>query len=161
MNWRRDSSGRGRHLSPPMLMRFINFWPPLLFSGIHVVSSDPGMRNVVVELRLTFWNRNAAGTQFGGNIYSMTDPFYPLMLMANLGAGYAIWDQDAHIRFVTPGKSALRAVFHLSDEKLAEIRLATAGDRKYLADFEVRISDLHDTLVATVRKVIYIRPYQV
>jgi hypothetical protein len=147
-------------MSPGNLMRLINFWPPLLFAGIHVLSYDRGLRNVEVGLRLTFWNRNAAGTQYGGNIYSMTDPFYPLMLMANLGPGYAIWDESAHIQFITPGKTSLRAKFHLTDDMLAEIRTATAGDHKYLAEFLVQIIDWQDRLVATVTKVIYVRPHQ-
>jgi hypothetical protein len=145
-------------MSPAMLMRFISFWPPMLFAGIRVRSYDRALRNAEIELRLTFWNHNAMGTQFGGSIYSMTDPFYPLMLMANLGPGYAIWDEAADIRFVAPGKTNLRAKFHLSEDMLAEIRAGTSGDRKYLANFLVPITDLHGTLVATIAKVIYVRP---
>ena len=145
-------------MPPATIMRFINFWPPMLFSGIHVVACDRLMRNVEVELRLAFWNHNAVGTQFGGNIYSMTDPFYPLMLMGNLGPGYAIWDQAAHIEFIAPGKTRLRAKFHLSEERIDEIRAATAGDKKFLAEFFVRITDADEALVATVKKIIYVRP---
>jgi len=150
----------GFSMSPAMIMRFISFWPPMLFAGIRVRSFDRAMRNAEIELRLTFWNHNAAGTQFGGSIYSMTDPFYPLMLMANLGPGYAVWDEAAAIKFIAPGTTSLRAKFHLSDEMLDEIRNATAGDRKYLANFAVPITDLHGSLVATVTKVIYVRPRQ-
>ncbi len=139
-------------------MRFINFWPPFLFAGIHVISFDPDMRHAEVGLRLTWWNRNRARTQFGGNIYSMTDPFYPLMLMAHLGPSYAIWDESARIEFITPGRTALRAKFHLSLEKIQEIRAATAGDGKYLAQFRVEIVDANNNLVANVDKVIYVRP---
>jgi hypothetical protein len=147
-------------MSPAMLMRLIGFWPPMFFSGIHVRSYDRALRNAEIELRLTFWNHNAAGTQFGGSIYSMTDPFYPLMLMANLGPGYAIWDEAAQIEFIAPGTTSLRAKFHLSEDMLTEIRSATAGDRKYLAKFIVSITDLHGRLIATVTKVIYVRPRQ-
>ncbi len=147
-------------MSPLMRMRIMNVWPPMLFAGIHVRSFDRAMRNAEIELRLTFWNHNVEGTQFGGSIYSMTDPFYPLMLIANLGPGYAIWDESAHIRFILPGRTSLRARFHLSDEMLATIRSATAGDHKYLARFLVPIVDLHGTTVATVAKVIYIRPLE-
>jgi len=41
---------------------------------------------------------------------------------------------------------------------LITIRSATAGDRKYLAAFIVQIRDLHGSLIATVRKIIYVRP---
>ncbi len=145
---------------PVKFMRVINFWPPLLFSGIHVISFGQDMRDIEVGLRLTWWNHNWVGTQFGGNIYCMTDPFYPLMLRANLGPDYAVWDESAHIEFITPGRTKLRAKFHLSPEKLEEIRTATAGDRKYLPRFKVEIFDTAGTLVATVDKVIYVRPKQ-
>ncbi len=147
-------------MSPAKFMRIINLWPPLLFSGIHVISFDRDMRSVEVGLRLTWWNHNWVGTQFGGNIYSMTDPFYPLMLRANLGPEYVIWDESAHIHFITPGRTKLRARFILSKEKLDEIRAATASDRKFLAEFSVEILDVNDTLIARVDKVIYVRPKQ-
>ena len=147
-------------MTPVRVMRLINFWPPLLFAGIHVISFDPEMRNAEIGLRLTWWNHNKAGTQFGGNIYSMTDPFYPLMLMANLGPGYTVWDQSAHIEFIKPGTTPLRAKFRLTEQVLTEIRAETAGDRKYLAKFLVEITDTAGTVVATVNKVIYIRPKQ-
>jgi acyl-coenzyme A thioesterase PaaI-like protein len=145
-------------MTPVKLMRLINFWPPLLFAGIHVISFEPDMRNVEVGLRLTWWNHNKVGTQFGGNIYSMTDPFYPLMLMANLGPGYTVWDQSAQIEFIKPGTTRLRAKFNLSESELSNIRQNTAGDRKYLSKFMVEITDANGLVVATVNKVIYIRP---
>jgi len=145
-------------MTPGLLMRLINFWPPLFFSGILVISFAQESRNVEIGLRLAWWNRNKAGTQYGGNIYSMTDPFYPLMLMANLGPDYAVWDESAQISFIIPGRTELRAKFHLSNEMLANIREATAGDRKYLANFTVEVKDMTNSLVATVDKVIYVRP---
>jgi hypothetical protein len=144
-------------MSPLNTMRIISFWPPMLFSGIRVLSYDRALRHAEIELRLTWWNRNKEGTQFGGAIYAMTDPFYPLMLMGHFGPGYAVWDESAHIQFVAPGTTNLRAQFNLTDDMLARIRAGTAGDRKYLAEFFVEIRDLHNKLVATVSKVIYIR----
>jgi len=60
----------------------------------------------------------------------MTDPFYMLMLMNNLGRDYIVWDKAASIRFRKPGKGRVRAEFRLSDEQLDEIRakLTTQGE---------------------------------
>jgi hypothetical protein len=147
-------------MPPGTFMRLINFWPPLLFCGIHVMSFSKNMREVEVGLRLTWWNHNYVGTQFGGNIYAMTDPFYPLMLRANLGPDFVIWDESAHIQFILPGTTKLHAKFSLSQAEIDNIRAETAGDRKYLARFTVEIRDASETCVATVDKVIYIRPKQ-
>jgi hypothetical protein len=45
----------------------------------------------------------------------MTDAFYRLMLMANLGHDYMVWDKSASIRCRKPGKGTVRAEFRLSD----------------------------------------------
>ena len=74
-------------------MRWINMWPPFLGAGIKVVRMDEDMRAVDVEMKLTRLNRNYVGTHYGGSLYSMADPFYMLMLIANLGREYIVWDR--------------------------------------------------------------------
>ena len=44
----------------------------------------------------------------------MTDPFYMLMLMENLGRDYIVWDKAASIRFRKPGKGKVKAEFRLT-----------------------------------------------
>ena len=56
--------------------------------GIRVKRIAPDMKAVDVEMKLRFWNANYVGTHFGGSLFAMTDPFYMLMLMANLGCDY-------------------------------------------------------------------------
>jgi hypothetical protein len=68
------------------LRRWINFWPPFLGMGIRIKHIAPDMKAVDVEMKLRFWNANYVGTHFGGSLFAMTDPFYMLMLMANLAA---------------------------------------------------------------------------
>ena len=63
----------------------INLWPPFLFTGIHVTDVSPDYRHVRVELRMRPWNRNYVGTHFGGSLFAMTDPFWMLTVMQNLG----------------------------------------------------------------------------
>src|SRR5271157_3379702 len=85
-----------------LMLRWINIWPPFLGAGIRVRWRSN--RHVDVELKLRAWNRNYVGTHYGGSLYSMTDPFYMLMLMENLGRDYIVWDKAASIRFRKPGK---------------------------------------------------------
>ena len=58
---------------------------------------------MVVQMRLRFYNRNYVGTHYGGNLFTMTDPFHMIMLMHRLGPGYNVWDQKAEITFLKPG----------------------------------------------------------
>lgn len=78
---------------------WINLWPPFLGSGIRVTRLDRDWKAVDVEMRLLVFNRNYVGTHYGGSLYSMTDPFYMLMLIENLGREYIVWDKSACIRF--------------------------------------------------------------
>ena len=68
------------------LRRWINLWPPFLGAGIRVKRIAPDMKAVDVEMKLRWWNANYVGTHFGGSLFAITDAFYMLMLMANLGA---------------------------------------------------------------------------
>jgi hypothetical protein len=93
------------------LLRFIRFYPPFLGAGIRLKSISEDMRTIEVEMPLRFWNRNYVGTQFGGSLYTMCDPFFMLILINNLGPDYIVWDKAATIRFKKPGKGLVQAVF--------------------------------------------------
>jgi hypothetical protein len=139
-----------------LMLRAINIWPPILGAGIRVKWS-PDHRGVDVAMKLRFWNRNYVGTHYGGSLYSMTDPFYMLMLMENLGPGYIVWDKAASIRFRKPGKGIVTAEFRLTDQQLADIRSQLAMQEKYEPTFLVEVRDEAGDVVAEVQKVIHIR----
>ena len=75
------------------MLRLMNRWPPLLGAGIRVVRIDAAMREIDVEMRMRRWNRNYVGAHFGGSLFAMTDPFYMMMVMENLGRGFVVWDK--------------------------------------------------------------------
>ena len=88
---------------------------------------QPDWKAIDVEMKLRFWNRNYVGTHFGGSLYSMTDPFYMLMLIENLGRDYIVWDKSAAIRFKRPGRGKMLAAFRLSDEQIERTGEGRAG----------------------------------
>jgi acyl-coenzyme A thioesterase PaaI-like protein len=136
-------------------LRHIGWWPPLLGAGIKLTRLDNDLREADVEMRLKRWNKNYVGVHFGGSLFSMTDPFYMLMLAANLGEEYVVWDKAASIRYRKPGKGRVRAEFRLTEEKLAEIRAAVKTDGRYDVRFLVEIKDEEGGVVAVVERVIY------
>ncbi len=138
-------------------MRWINMWPPFLGAGIKVMRMDDDMRAVDVEMKLTKLNRNYVGTHYGGSLYSMADPFYMLMLLANLGREYIVWDKAATIRFKKPGKGTVRAEFRLSEEQIEGVREKLKHQPKYEPTFLVEIKDAHGTVIAEVEKLLYVR----
>ena len=135
----------------------LNFYPPYLGAGIRVRHISADLREVKIRMGLGWYNRNYVGTQFGGSLYSMTDPFFMLMIMENLGRDYIVWDKAAHIDFVSPGKGPVFADFHLDEALLDEIRAHTASGGKYLPKLQVEVRDGEGTLVARVQKTLYVR----
>ncbi|MFK0085968.1 DUF4442 domain-containing protein [Pseudomonas sp. NPDC090755] len=135
----------------------LNIYPPYLGAGIRVQSVSPDLRQIKVRMGLRWFNRNYVGTQFGGSLYSMVDPFYMLMLMELLGREYIVWDKAASIDFIAPGKGPVFADLRIDDGLLDEIREHTAGGKKYLPRLQVDIRDAAGELVARVDKTLYVR----
>jgi acyl-coenzyme A thioesterase PaaI-like protein len=145
------------NLSARQLQMGMNLWPPFVGAGIRVRLISDDYKHVVVDMPLLWRNRNYVGTQFGGSLYSMTDPFYMLMLINQLGPRYVVWDQAASIRFVKPGRGRVTAEFRVGDEDIAEIQRQTAEGQKLLRDMRVDVVDDGGDLVAEVEKTLYIR----
>jgi len=139
------------------LRRWINLWPPFLGAGIRVTKIAPDMKSIDVEMKLRWWNANYVGTHFGGSLFAMTDAFYMLMLMANLGRDYIVWDKAASIRYRKPGKGTVRAEFRLSDAQLDDIRDKLKTLPKYEPTFQVEVKDESGEVVAAVEKLIHVR----
>jgi acyl-coenzyme A thioesterase PaaI-like protein len=138
-------------------LRFWNFWPPFFFSGIKLEEQSPDFRHIIVRLKLRFWNANFLGTQYGGLIFSMTDPFYMIMLIKNLPHNLAVWDKSAHIKYLKPGRTDLRAEFNLTQEDLDQI-LHDIKEKEHLEwSRTIEIKDLQGQVVAEVHKVISIK----
>src|SRR5947199_603866 len=113
------------------LRRGVNLWPPFLGAGIRVKRIASDMKAIDVEMKLRWWNANYVGTHFGGSLFAMTDAFYMLMLMANLGRDYIVWDRAARLRYRKPGKGTVRAEFRLTDAQLDDIRDKLNTQPKY------------------------------
>ncbi|WP_085581064.1 MULTISPECIES: DUF4442 domain-containing protein [unclassified Pseudomonas] len=147
-----------RRFGKARLMRwFLTFYPPYLGAGVRVRHISDDFRDIRVSMGLGWHNRNYVGTQFGGSLYSMVDPFFMLMLMENLGPRYIVWDKAADIDFISPGKGPVFARFSIDDALLDDVRRQTANGDKYLPQLQVDIHDGAGTLVARVGKTLYVR----
>lgn len=144
--------------SSPRLVRLaLNWWAPFRGAGIRVQHIAPDFRSVSVEMRLGRSNRSDAGTHSGGALYAMADPFFSLMLRANLGADYLVWDKAGSIDHVAPGRGRVWARFEVAAVDLDHIvRMTGAGD-KHLHLFKADIKDDDGMVVARIEKMIYVR----
>jgi len=135
----------------------LNLWPPFVGAGIRVRRIGSDWKEIDVEMKLRWWNRNYVGTHYGGSLYSLADPFFMVMLIENLGKGYIVWDKAASIRFRKPGRGTVSASFRLSDEQIGEIRRALNSQEKIERLFKIEVKDQFGSVVAEVEKLVHIR----
>ncbi len=141
-----------RHLGTLM-----NCWPPFLGAGIRVKRISADWKEVDLELKLRWWNANYVGTHYGGSLYSMTDPFYMIMLLENLGTDYVVWDKSATVRFLKPGRGTVLASFRITESEIAEIKKALKGEGKIERTFIVQVKDPDGMVIVDVEKLLHIR----
>ena len=138
----------------------MSLWPPFLGAGIRVKHIATDYKEVVVSMKLRWYNRNYVGTHFGGSLAAMTDPFYMLMLIHILGSEYIVWDKTSTIDFIAPGRGTVTAHFILRDDQIAEIKRQTANGDPYYPEFSVDIVNELGEVIATVEKKLYVRKTQ-
>ena len=144
-------------MRPSTFRRLLNLWPPFLFNSIRLLTLSDDWSEARVVLRLRPWNRNYVRTQFGGNLFAMTDPFWMLLAMHQLGRDYLVWDKAGAIDFVAPGREDVYAHFKLEPSVADELRQDAAGGGKVLRWFETEVTTASGEVVARVRKQLYVR----
>lgn len=143
---------------PARYLRIIgNMYGPYLGSSIRCTHVNDDYTELDVRMKLTWYNRNYVGTQFGGSLYSMTDPYYMLMLINNLGRDYIVWDKAAKIDFKKPGRGTVYAYFRLTREQIADIKRQADENPKYIFDLPVHVVDEKGVVVAEVVKTLYVK----
>jgi acyl-coenzyme A thioesterase PaaI-like protein len=144
-------------MRPWLLKHAMNIWGPFRGAGIVVTALAEDWSHARVVLKPGLLNRNYVGSHFGGSLYAMTDPFYMLMLMHRLGKGYRVWDRAASIEYLSPGRGTVSAEFLLDDQTVENIRQGATSGEALFPEFDVEVRDAGGTVVARVRKTIYVR----
>ncbi len=144
-------------LLPHLLKGRLSTYAPFVGAGIRMdlVDLDNGL--IVVSMPLTRLNKNIVGTQFGGSLFMMTDPFIMMLLMHKLGRDYVVWDKSACIDYIAPARSTVTARIKISTEEVLHIiELAKTGEAVF-RDYHIEITDADNHVIATVKKTLYIR----
>lgn len=140
-------------------LRHVGFYPPYVAAGIRVPVCDPEGGVYRAQMRLSFYNRNALGTHFGGSLYAMCDPFFALILIEQLGPGYEVWDKSAEIEFLSKGRGRVSATFEITPEEVAGIRDAADKGESVEPVFVSEVKDEQGKVVARVTKRIHVRKW--
>lgn len=149
--------GERRRFSAGTFARIMNLFPPFLGMGLRVKEFSDDWTVCRVELTLNRMNRNQQGTAFGGSIGAMSDAFHALLLMHQLGPDYNVWDKAAEIEYVSPGVSTVYGRFEVPREVAEQIREQAESGEKVLPWFETELTLADGTVVARVRRQLYVR----
>ncbi|KTD18701.1 Uncharacterised protein [Legionella lansingensis] len=147
-------------LSAAALRLILNCYPPFWGAGIHVEVITKDFSFARVSMVFRWYNKNYMRTQFGGSLYSMTDPFFALMLIHRLGPDYVVWDKHGEINYIKPGKTRVYADFSISEEELQTVKQVVAENGKHLPVFHTKIYDSSKEVIATIKKTLYVKRIQ-
>ena len=146
-----------RGISAKWLRHGSRLWGPYFGTGIRVKQFSDDFRHVVVSLKHKWYNGTGVGTHYGGSLFSMTDPFYMVMLLKILGPDYMVWDKKGSIEFMKAVRREVSAEFRLTEDRIREIIEKTDSGEPHNANFTVDITDGDGEVVAKVDKTVYIR----
>ncbi len=144
-------------LSNQTKIKLLNFYPPFVGAGIRVEYLSPDFKKAVIALKLRWWNQNMLGTHFGGSLMSMSDPFYMLLIMQNLGREYIVWDKASEIQFKKPGKGKVTCTFEIDDELILKLKTEADAHRKTEVILPLQILNAQGEVVCELKKTVYVR----
>ncbi len=148
-----------RFIAPHKALRWVaRLYPPWWGTAMRITDVHPDLRSMTIRMPLRWYNRNLVGTQFGGSLYSICDPWFMVMLMGNLGSRFIVWDKSGTIHYRAPGRGAVTATFRIPTELVAELQreLSEPGSKRDV----VLHTDLRDDdgrIIAQVEKTLYVR----
>ena len=108
-------------------------------------------------MRLGLLNRNYMGSHFGGSLFSMTDPFFWLIVQRALGQDYVVSHKGGRIDFFLPAYGRVRAHFEVADSLLDEIRAVTATGDRHVPELSTDILNEKHEVVARATQILHIR----
>lgn len=144
-------------LSRRQKIKLMNFYPPYIGAGIRVKDISADFMRAEIEMKLRWWNKNLVGTHFGGSLMSMSDPFFMLLLVQNLGRDYIVWDKASSIKFKKPGTGKVTCVFEINQELVDRIKADVAAEGKKDYVLPLVITNEQGETVCELEKTVYVR----
>ncbi|PJZ57535.1 DUF4442 domain-containing protein [Leptospira barantonii] len=132
-------------------------WPVYWRCGGRVLRISEDFREMKVKLPLNRKTRGLMGTHFGGSLYPFVDPIPLFLLKHNLGDPYLLWDTDGSIRYVKATSQDVFADIKIPSEKIRKIKEECDQKKKTNFDIDIDVLEGNGTLIAQVRKTIYVR----
>lgn len=143
--------------SPKQLCRHLNWWSPLLFTGIKITYFSDDYTHCKAKLKNWVCTKNTHGSQFGGSLFAMTDPIYAVICLCLFGDKYYVWDKAASIEFIQAAYDEVYLDCHITHHEIEQIQQNTANGEKFFPEFTVRLFDKNNNTIAIAKRTLYIR----
>ncbi|WP_299883843.1 DUF4442 domain-containing protein [uncultured Lacinutrix sp.] len=132
-------------------------WSPMYRrSTARLIDVSDDLHVVKIRLKLSWKNRNYAGSIFGGSMLSATDPIYMIQLIQILGDDYVVWDKTVNVKYKRPAKETIYAEFIFSKEEIDTIKKQIDIKNEIDITKNTALVNAENIIIAEVEKTIYI-----
>ena len=121
-----------------------------------IVEVSDDLLYIKIKLKLSWKNRNYAGSMFGGSMLAATDPIYMIQLLQILGNDYIIWDKSVEATYKRPGKGKIYGEFAFTKEEIESIKEKISNENEMDIVKSMNLVDEESNIVATFNKTLYI-----
>ena len=147
-----------KQVSPKTVKTYLNAWPPLWGSGIHVAELADDWSYGRIELRLNRLTANMHGAAFGGALFSMTDVLFGTMVMHRMNPEkYEAWTRTGSFEYIRPGARGAYLEVRIDDELVRKIESETEGGYSTVVSYTSVVRNRDGSLVGIGQQDLYVR----
>lgn len=147
-----------RFLKKSTIFKYLfNYSPMYRRSCGKIVELTEDLSLVRVRIKLSYKNRNYAGTMFGGSMFSAADPISMIQFVELLNHQYIVWDKSARIKFKKPAREDVWMDFKVSKEELNNVLKQVESEGSFTFTKTIDLTDKDRKVVfASIEKELYV-----
>ena len=144
-----------KKISPRNAKILLNLYPPFIFNRIKIQSISKDFTEVKVKIKKSIWNKNMAGTIFGGTLFSAADPFIAVMYWQIFSIRFnkkiIVWLKSAEIVYKKPAATDMYLYFKIDEEEIALAKKDLDEKGKHVSEYLVELKNIHGEVCAIVK----------
>lgn len=144
-----------KKISPRNAKILLNLYPPFIFNRIKIQSISKDFTEVKVKIKKSIWNKNMAGTIFGGTLFSAADPFIAVMYWQIFSIRFnkkiIVWLKSAEIVYKKPADTDMFLYFKIDEEEILLAKKDLEEKGKHVSEYFVDLKNKQDEVCAIVK----------
>ncbi len=144
-----------KKISPRNAKILLNLYPPFIFNRIKIQSISKDFTEVKVKIKKSIWNKNMAGTIFGGTLFSAADPFIAVMYWQIFSIRFnkkiIVWLKSAEIVYKKPADTDMFLYFKIDEEEILLAKKDLEEKGKHVSEYFVDLKNKQGEVCAIVK----------